>query len=419
MASRRRICERSEAISFPFRGIGLSMASSPNLRYDRSAAVVAAAKIPDRAWFAMKLPLCRRVVGLALVTLVGATPPALAADEDRAYTATVAVDATAESAAKARDVALLDGQRRALAAVVARLSGATETPQLAKLDDKAITDMVDNFEVANERMSAVRYLADYTFHFRPAKVRPYLRNADTAAADSAGKDAVVLPVLRDRAAPVLWDDPNPWRQAWAHAATAAGPLRLVVPLGDAGDIAKIDAPRAEAGNAEALTAIAQQNGAADAIVVVATVRRQDGRFAGVEVSTKRYRRGSLADSRSSSLDLGSGEAPSAFWQRAADAAAAEVETGAKKPGEDQAATLAAVVPIASLGEWVEAQKRLRAIAAIRKIDLLSLTLTEAKIQIRYTGTADELKSSLAAADFALAGADPAWRLERKNAANSR
>src|SRR5262245_57089332 len=67
---------------------------------------------------------------------------------NEAYSATVKVDATADNAAAAREAARIDGQRRALAAVIEHLSASAEAKP-PKLDDKTITDMVDSFEVAN------------------------------------------------------------------------------------------------------------------------------------------------------------------------------------------------------------------------------------------------------------------------------
>src|SRR5262245_34278675 len=125
----------------------------------------AAANISDRRWFAMARRLVTAIAGArprgpfawALSLLVLLVTPALAEDPDGAFSATVKVDATADNAAAAREMARIDGQRRALTSVIERLSGSSETKP-PKLDDKAITDMVDSFEVANERMSAVRYI---------------------------------------------------------------------------------------------------------------------------------------------------------------------------------------------------------------------------------------------------------------------
>ena len=132
-----------------------------------------------------------RLMTACVLLLVGAVAmrpgPAAAQEADEAYSATVKVDATADNAAAAREIARIDGQRRALAAVVENLSGASDNAKLPKLDDKTITDLVASFEVANEHMSAVRYVADYTFHFRPSKVRRLVHVAETAPPESGSK----------------------------------------------------------------------------------------------------------------------------------------------------------------------------------------------------------------------------------------
>jgi hypothetical protein len=367
---------------------------------------------------------------LAIVALPVGTARAESTDE--AYSATVKVDATAENAAAARDAARIDGQRRALAAVIERLSGSPDAKP-PKLDDKAITDMVASFEVANERMSAVRYVADYTFHFRPSKVRRLVKVVEPAATESADKNAgevkanvsgeggsravVVLPVFKDDGDIALWDDPNAWRTAWAQRATGAGPARLILPLGDAEDLAAIDAGQAEAGQPQALTAIAQRNGGSETIVALATALRPAGELSGLEVTVKRYRSGRLLDAQGKSFTTNPGESEGDFLKRAADTIAADIESGAKPARSDQQASLAATVPLTSLGEWLQVRKRLSSVSSVRKIDLLSLSRQEARIALKYVGSEDQLKSGLAAVDLDLGGGAPVWRIQPTVAAN--
>jgi Uncharacterized protein conserved in bacteria (DUF2066) len=377
---------------------------------------------------------------LLIVAIMG-VGPGRAQDSNEAYSATVKVDATADSAAAARDMARIDGQRRALAAVIEHLSGSSEPAKLPKLDDKAITDMVDSFEVANERMSAVRYIADYTFHFRPSKVRRLVRVAESAPAESSGKTAggnggkgttgasetgskpiVVLPVYREGPSVVLWDDPNDWRTAWGQRPAESGPSRLILPLGDAGDLAAIDAEKAGSGDSDALTAIAKRNGGSEAVVALATARRQDTNLTGVEVSWKRYRAGRLVDTRGSSYDAQPGESAADFLSRVANAVAADIDGAARRnagPRSDQQASLAVTVPIASLADWVQVRDKLASVSSIRKIDLLSLSRQEAKIQVKYVGSQDQLKSSLAEVSLDLGGADPLWRIQPSGATSPR
>jgi hypothetical protein len=386
--------------------------------------------------------------------LVGAVAmragPAPAQEADDAYSATVKVDATADSAPAAREIARIDGQRRALAAVVERLSGGSDNTKPPKLDDKSITDMVASFEVANEHMSAVRYVADYTFHFRPSKVRRLVRVAETPAAESGSKSppdkssgdnggksptegagkpsvesgnraVVVLPVYQDGSNLVLWDDPNAWRMAWSQRPAGPGPGRLVLPLGDAGDLAAIDAEKAGSGKSEALTAITQRNQGSEADVALATARRQGDKVAGLDVTVKRYRYGHLVDTQTSSFEANPGESEADLLARAAESTAAAIETGAKRNAgarSDQPASLAITVPISSLGEWVQLRGRLSAVSAIRKIDLLSLSRQEARIEVKYVGSQDQLKSSLAEVSLDLGGGDPIWRIQPSGAASA-
>ena len=361
----------------------------------------------------------RRAVGaglLLLVLLIG-LGPARADEPDDPYTATVKVDATADNAAAARTLARHDGQQRALMEVIEHLTGSTDQPKLPKLDDKAIRGMVDSFEVADEKMSAVRYLANYTFHFRAAKVRQLLRSADIAFSSSPGKPVVVVPVFRDGDKSVLWDDPNPWREAWAQLPATSGPTRLSVPLGGLADVSAIDATQARSGDAEALTAVAQGNDADEALVAAATAQRQGDKFSGLDVSLKRYRLGQLTNSQATSITINPGESESDFMNRAVAAVAADIEHGVP-PSSNKEASLDAIVPITSLGDWVAMQQRLAAVPGIHKVDLLSLSRQQAKIEIKYVGSPDQLKSSLAGADLDLGGGDPEWRLSPSAAAGA-
>jgi hypothetical protein len=377
---------------------------------------------------------------LLLLGVMTGTGDALADDSSEGVSATVKVDATADSTATARELARLDGQRRALMMVIDRLGGSPDSAKLSKLDDKTITDMVESFEVANERMSPAHYLADYTFHFRPSKLRRLVHVADSApgeanskpgaaegggkpsVTESGGKPLIVLPVYKDAGGAVLWEDPNAWREAWARRAAESEGARLIVPLGDASDLATIDAGRAEAGKSDALATIAQRNGGDDAIVALATARHAGDDLVGLDVNIKRYRSGHLVDTRSTTLGANPGENADVFLQRAAATVAGEIANGATKspvPRSDQQASLSVSVPIVSIGDWVRIRDRLASVPAIRKVDLLSLNRHEAKIQIKYVGGPDQLRSGLAGVDLGLDGAEPVWRLQLSGVTSTR
>jgi hypothetical protein len=373
----------------------------------------------------------RCIATLALLLVLVAAPQRAVRADDDPFSATVTVDATSDTVAKARDLARIDGQRRALTAVADRLAGGPGTAKLPKLSDTQITDLVASFEVANEKMSPVRYVADYTFHFRAAEVRKLLQTAgititEPNAAGDAGnnptdtgvKAVVVLPVYQTSERATLWDEPNPWRQAWTQRAGAGAGTgtRLVVPAGDAGDALAIDAEKARAGDAGALAAIARKNGADEVLVMLAAQRSGDP--GGLDVTVKRYRLGQLVDTHADAVDANPGEAQPALFRRAADTIAGDISSGwknVKEPGAGSQARLVATLQINGLDDWLKLRDRLAALPTVRKIDVKSLSRQEATIEIQYAGTIEQLKASLAGINLDLQGSDPNWRLARSGA----
>ncbi len=355
---------------------------------------------------------------LVLLAVGAPSMPARAQDSDP-FSATVAVDATAGSAAQAREMARSDGQRRALAAVAERARA-----KLPKLDDKAITDLVLSFEVTNERMSAVRYAGDYTFHFRPEETRrvlgnPAPGNAGPAAPAETGKPVVLIPVYQSAGQARLWEDSNPWRQAWEQQPVGTGAMRLLVPLGDAGDMAALDADKARAGDGAALAAIARRNGGDEALVALAVMRGAPDRPAGLDVTVKRYRGDRLVESHAEPLTATPGERESDLLRRAAAAIVSDIGTGWKNEAaaqHDQKGSLTAILPILDLDDWVSARERLAKVPAIRKVALMALSRQEATIEIGYGGSIDQLKAGLAEISLDLVRGDPMWRLARTGSA---
>ena len=374
-------------------------------------------------------PPCCRALLAALLWLFCAVPLSPVAAQSDAYSATVTVDASSDNVAKARDSARVDGARRALDAVVAKLAGSPDKVKPLKLSDNQVTDLVASFEVANEKMSAVRYVADYTYHFKPADVAKVMQNAGIAmgggggtpsssaaanpAENLAGKTVVVLPVYQDAGTTVLWDDPNPWREAWAARPAPAGGSTLLVPLGDVSDLSTIDADKARTGDPSSLAAIAKKEGGDEVLVMLAT--RRLGDKPGADVTVKRYRGGQLLDTHSDAVDVKPNEADVDLFRRASDTIVADIQNGwknAKVVADQPQGSLVLTTPITGLDDWIKLRDSLSALPSVQKINVKSLSRQEATIEIQYAGSLDQLKTNLNAAKLDLQGGDPAWRLAR-------
>ncbi|HEV2161929.1 MAG TPA: DUF2066 domain-containing protein [Stellaceae bacterium] len=349
---------------------------------------------------------------LAAICLALAAAPAnaqTASTQADVYTvANVPVDATAASADAARETARLQGEHQAYAILLGRLTRASDASRLPPANDATLNDLIQGFEVANERHSTVRYLANYTFHFRPDAVRQLLRGAGVSFAETLSKPLVVLPVLDSGGSTSLWEDPNPWRAAWNERNAPAGLVPLVMPFGGAEDIAAIDAKTAVAADNGALTAISQRYGGADVLIAHATVANGGTANESVAVATARYSPGSAATPQTwnQTYKLGAGEDEGALMARAVAGTVAQVEDAWKAANildVSQVATLTASVPIAGLQDWVAVSQRLRAIPAVQKTDLMAIDRQHAEITIHYVGDLTQLRLALAQNNLDLNG----------------
>ncbi len=201
----------------------------------------------------------------------------------------VAVDTTAETAAKAREKALANGHRAAFERLMSRLVPRTLRQDESEATADRITQLVRSFGVDQEKTSAVRYLATLRFAFDRDGVRRFLREAGLAFAETRSKPVLVLPVLRRAGVYLLWDAQNTWRRAWSALPPPDGLVPYIVPRGDLADINDISADQAVRGRQDRLDVILARYGATDAILALAVIdTRRLGNAPVVQVTITRF-----------------------------------------------------------------------------------------------------------------------------------
>ena len=348
----------------------------------------------------------------ALFAAAGAAGPS-AADDSVFRIAGVAVDATAENANAAREIAIAQGHALAFRRLVDRIVRTADARNVPRLGHAEVAPMVRGFEVADEKTSRVRYLARLSFQFDRDSVRRFLRSIDIAFAETRGRPTLVLPVLRSAGVYLLWDTPNPWREVWSNLPETGDLVPLIMPLGDLRDVRDIGAAQAARGNPSRLRAIAERYDAAEVAVAVAALSRGFDRRALVQVTVSRY--GDNADDRTivGSYRAAAAETVDQLVRSAARQTARQLQEAWKARHLlrfDRENRLEAVVPIAGLAQWVRISRALTEIPSIEQSRILSLSRGQARVRLRYYGDRRQLDGALARADLRLSRRDGGWVL---------
>jgi len=351
---------------------------------------------------------------IAVAVSVAVPQPGAAAVRDVFVVQDVVVDVTAETAAEAREKALADGQARAFRTLLERLTLKIEHKGLPDLSPEEIAALVNDFSVADEKTSSVRYLARLTFRFKHEEFRKLLNDYGFSFAETVSKPVLVLPVFQDAGALILWDDPNPWRDAWAGRVKKQGLVPTLLPLGDLTDIGTIGAEQAMDGDLQRLAAIAKRYGATDSLVVFGVLQLDAAKAKRVlEVFFTRFGSQHREQTEVVSYTQNDGETVPGLLARAAQDLTAIVEDNWKRDNILQfsrAGSIAAVVPITRLKDWLEVRARLANVAVVRRTEMVLLSQAQVRINLHYIGETEQLASALEQADLKLTNEGGIWLL---------
>ena len=155
---------------------------------------------------------------LLLAVLLGGALPAQA--QDSLYTVSnVHVDATGASSTEALNTAIEQGRSKAFQILYRRLTRQLDWPRQPALDAAALLRISRGYNLANERRSTTRYVADVTYMFNPEGVARTLRAAQIAFSQAPAKRILVIPM-----------SPGVSHGAWAQALMAPSFRDSAVPF---------------------------------------------------------------------------------------------------------------------------------------------------------------------------------------------
>ena len=352
---------------------------------------------------------------------IQAAPPQSSAD---VFTVSgIAVDVTSSDAVSARAQAVREGQQAGLDRLLRRLVPAEAYPRLPPAASLPIDNYVQSFEIANEELSSTRYIAELRVAYDPDAVRALLSEGGFAFAQAVSMPVVVLPLYETGQGARLWPDDNPWWQAWAEHMDPEQLLRLVLPLGDLEDFAKVSVAQAQASDPVALADLAARYGAQGTLVV--TARTEGGpepeQVTAVRFDARRVGREQQQEGQATSLMVGPDQPLEAALALAVEQIQASLDERWKSANLlrfDQGGLMLVSVPIARLADWVAVKQSLERLPEVSAITMQSFARDRVGLEIRYIGDEFHLEQALARLGLALTREGESWLLQPTGASPS-
>ena len=340
---------------------------------------------------------------LLAVSLVG--PSTMLAAE--VYTVSgIGVDERAADEVSAKSVGLAKAQRDAMRALLERLTLRSDRELLPQITDAMVARAVRDFAVSEEKFGGGRYLAALDVRFKPEAVRKLLGGAGISFAEVASRPMLVLPVLQNAGSTLLWDEPNPWFDAWIHRDPTVGLVPLVLPLRDLSDLSEISAEQALAGDRQSLRSISQKYKAFGVLVVLGRLSVDPVSNAPLlDATMVRHQPGEPEDSQARRFQ----GRPGSDIEGLMDWTVQELMIGLEEiwktenlqqSGSEQ--RIRVLVPVTRLADWLSVKRKIASVPSVRKVDVERLSVREARVDLTFLGEPNQLRRALALKDLDMA-----------------
>lgn len=337
-----------------------------------------------------------------------------AAAQDLFEVSGLRVDERANDEVQAKFGAIAKAQRLALRVVLRRLVQTADYGRLPQISADELRRMVRDYDIDDEKLGGGRYLATISVRFKPEEVGNALKAAQIPFAMTRSRPVVVLPVFDTGSVRRLWDDPNPWRRAWAGRTPHPGLFSVEMPAGDLSDVATVNVNQAVAGDPDAMQAIGDKYRVAGAMVATASISgNQASRSVRVSVE---FIGGNQDGVTIEQRYKGRGDLTVFLGQVVADLLESLERDWKQKNILDfsQEERVSVLVPIKGLGGWRDVRGRLDQLPRIQSISLARMSQQEVELDLVFVGSTEQLRAALAqyGLELVFTPEHPLWVLRR-------
>jgi hypothetical protein len=380
------------------------------------------ARVPEGFKFKFTMrPLKKIMLGYwCLMLLAFALPLSHARAEGSLIASEVNVDVTGSDTANAREEAMAKGQTEALAELLGKFTTSDQVQQImTNLDPQKVSAMVRGTEVLNEKMSTNRYRATLKISFDANEVSKLIGNSGgngEAVKPTPTGAFLIIPSYEEGSTTLLWDDGNPWRNAWKATGIAAIAGDIIVPYGDKADSAVIDVKTLPSATFSSLQPMTVRYGVTDIVLLHAkflpsaettleVVKRRISRTQN-EVNVLTYR-ADPQENREALMARATHDIVDSLEHTKIE----EVQS-VKAVYEGDHASIMVLVSISTLSSWTQLRAKLSTLPMIDKLEPLAISPQQVDLMIHYRGPADSLANAITAQNIRLIKNPNYWTISR-------
>lgn len=304
----------------------------------------------------------------------------------------IAVQAEGQNATEARAAAIEDGQAKAFAALLQKLSA----PPQPSVPATQISRMVRGIEVLDEKISSNRYRATLTIAFIPSSVRSYLQQNKISYNANIISPTLILPLLSSEEATATTEDSsdNPWQNALSKTLQASNATAYKLPMGDLEDmtqIKNIDTATADFSQLSTLTTKYAVERILFATAKTSTDPATNTPALDVTVTTlSSSKRTSQTHHYTATTD----ETLTSLFSKAAQEIITPVKKAAAVAAAPKGTKILLNANFSTLQGWMKIRQALSEKPMVQKLDITQLSTNKAELEVYFQGTQADLQRFL-------------------------
>ncbi|VAW12941.1 hypothetical protein MNBD_ALPHA09-8 [hydrothermal vent metagenome] len=319
----------------------------------------------------------------------------------------IEISATASTANEAKQIAIAEGQSKALAALLDRLITPEDLANLPEIEPEMLQQVVIGFSLDNERTGPTQYLASLTVRFHPDAIELLLAQNGIKLSIVKSPPTLLVPVFWNANQLSVLSGVDAWTETFRRLGLQNRLVPLLQPLGDAADAA-IDREAVIAADDLALGQLMARYAVEYAVVATAIYAPDKAVVSGTLTGP-----GPAGDVNiQKQIELVPGNEAKAFRDLAnalldaLDQQWRNSEGGSAAGSED----FAFVVPFRDLPEWVGVRDRLETMVGVKSVDVAALAAGSASVVVKFDGDLRAFLYQLEGLGFAIYDTGERWEL---------